>query len=306
MGIDRGGAVDGVDNLTVTLQFGHYPYVVEAALQGFFDRVDPDWRIRRLGERLEARAFLGFMRTWLPAGIVDTTGALLPPATGTPQGGVVSPVLANVSLHYALELGFEKVLKPRCRGEACLLRDAEDDRCAFAYPEEAARCSAAWGPRLEKFGLTLAPEPTRRLPFSRPPSPGLTSCEFLGFEVRWGQDRAGKAHLKRRPARPKLRASLPRFPQGCRENRHRRLRVRVKQLNGKLRGDSHSSGVHGNSARLKQFFDGARRILLKWLNRRRPRRSSSWQGVTARVEPFKVERPRLVGHPKTRSATALA
>jgi RNA-directed DNA polymerase len=215
-------------------------------------------------------------------------------------------VLSNVYLHYALDLWFERVIKPQCRGEACLLRDADDDTCAFEHKAEAERFYAALGPRLEKFGLTLATEKTRILPFSRQPSPGPSSFEFLGFEFRWGQDRAGKAHLKRRTARAKLRASLQRFTQWCQENRHRRLSVLFKQLNGKFRGYYQYYGVHGNSESLKQFFEGALRILLKWLNRRSQRHSYNWQGFTAILERFKAERPRIVEHPKRRKATAVA
>ena len=127
-----------------------------------------------------------------------------------------------------LDVWFEKVLKPQCRGEACLRRYADDYVCAFEDQAEAERFYAALGPRLEKFGLTLAAEKTRILPFSRQQPPGQSSFEFLGFEFRWGQDRAGKAHLKRRTARAKLRASLQRFTQWCRENRHRRLQVLFK------------------------------------------------------------------------------
>jgi RNA-directed DNA polymerase len=205
-----------------------------------------------------------------------------------------------------LALWFEKVINPQGRGEACLLRYADDYICAFEYQAAAARFYAALGPRLEKFGLTLAAEKTRILPFSRQPPPGQGSVEFLGFELRWGQDRAGKAHLKRRTARAKLRASLPRFTQWCRENRHRRLGVLFKQLNTKLRGYSNYSGVHGNSASLQHFFDGALRILLKWLNRRSQRSSYNGQGFKATLEHFKVEQPRIVRQPKTRRATAMA
>jgi len=300
------GALDAVDNLTVKLQFGRYKYVVEADIKGFFDNMDHDWMIRMLEERIEDRAFLGLIRKWLRAGILDTTGAIIHPVTGTPQGGVVSPVLSNVYLHYVLDLWFEKVIKPQCRGEACLLRYADDYICAFEDQAEAERFYAALGPRLEKFGLTLAAEKTRILPFRRQQPTGQGSFEFLGFEFRWGWDRAGKAHLKRRTARAKLRASLPRFTQWCQENRQRRLRMLFKQLNSKLRGYYHYYGVHGNSASLKQFFDGALRILLKWLNRRSQRHSYNWQGFTAILEHFKVERPRIVGYPKTRRATAMA
>jgi len=215
-------------------------------------------------------------------------------------------VLSNVYLHSVLDLWFEKVVKPRCRGEACLIRYADDYICAIEYQGEAERFYAALGPRLEKFGLILAPEKTRIHPFSRQPSPGQSSFEFLGFEFCWGQERAGKAHLKRRTVRAKLRASLQRFTQWCQENRQLRLRMLFKQLNVKLRGYYNYYGVHGNSASLKQFFDGALRILLKWLNRRSQRRSYTWQGFAAMLERVKVERPRIVGHPKTRQAPAMA
>jgi hypothetical protein len=210
------------------------------------------------------------------------------------------------TLHYVLDVWCEKVIKPQCRGEACLLRYADDYICAFEYQAEAERFYAALGPRLEKFGLALATEKTRILPFSRQQPTGQGRFEFLGFEFRWGQDRAGKAHLKRRTARAKLRTSLQRFTQWCQENRHLRLSVLFARWNTKLRGYYNYYGVHGNSLSLKQFFDGALRILLKWLNRRSQRRSYSWQGFTAILERFKVERPRLVGHLKTRKAPAMA
>jgi RNA-directed DNA polymerase len=300
------GALDAIDKLTVKLQFGRYHYVVEADIKGFFDSVDHDWMIRMLTERIDDRAFLGLIRKWLRAGILETTGAILHPVTGTPQGGVLSPVLSNVYLHYVLDLWFEKVIKPQGRGEACLLRYADDYICAFESKAEAERFYAALGSRLEKFGLTLAAEKTRILPVSRHQPPGQGRFEFLGFEFYWGRDRAGKAHLKRRTARAKLRASLQRFTQWCRETRHRRLRELFKRLNGNLRGYYQYYGVHGNSRSLQQFFDGVQRILLKWLNRRSQRRSYTWQGFTAILEHFKIERPRIVGYPKMRKATAMA
>jgi RNA-directed DNA polymerase len=300
------GAGDAVDKLTVKLQFGYYHYVVEADIKGFFDNLDQEWLVRMLAERIEDRALLGLIRKWLRAGILDTTGAILHPVTGTPQGGVVSPVLSNVYLHYVLDLWFEKVIKPQCRGEACLLRYADDYLCAFESKVEAERFYAALGPRLEKFGLTLAAEKTRILPFSRHQPLGQGRFEFLGFEFYWGRDRGGKAHLKRRTARAKLRASLQRFTHWCRENRHRRLSELFTQVNSKLRGYYQYYGVHGNSTSLQQFFDGVVRRLLKWLNRRSQRPSYNWQGFTALLTHFKIERPRIVRHRQTRQATAMA
>jgi RNA-directed DNA polymerase len=125
------GALDAVDRLTIKLQFGRYNFVVEADIKGFFDNIDHDWMMRMLAERIEDGAFLRLIRKWLRAGVLDTDGQILHPVTGTPQGGIISPILANVYLHYALDLWFHHVVKPRCGGEACLIRYADDVVCAF-------------------------------------------------------------------------------------------------------------------------------------------------------------------------------
>jgi RNA-directed DNA polymerase len=296
------GALEAVDTLTIKLQFGRYAWVVEADLKKFFDTIDHDGMVRMLAERIDDGALLRLIRKWLKAGVLDTDGTVLHPVTGTPQGGTVSPILANVFLHYALDLWFEKGVKQHCRGEAWLLRYADDFVCAFEDQADAERFSNVLGQRLEKFGLELSGAKTRIIPFSRHRQAGKTSFEFLGFEFRWGKDRKGRDHLKRRTARKKLRASLKRFTVWCKENRHRRLPVLFQRRNATLRGYYHYYGVHGNAASLKEFFNQTIRLLLKWLNRRSQRHSYTWQGYTAVLERFQVARPRLVGRPKTRQA----
>jgi RNA-directed DNA polymerase len=296
------GALEAVDTLTIKLQFGQYAWVVEADIKKFFDTIDHDWMVRMLAERIDDGALLRLIRKWLKAGVLDTDGMVLHPATGTPQGGTVSPVLANVFLHYVLDIWFEKVVKQHCRGEACLIRYADDFVCAFEDQADAERFYNVLGQRLGKFGLELSGAKTRIIPFSRHRQAGKTSFEFLGFAFRWGKDRKGKDHLKRRTARKKLRSALKRFTAWCKENRHHRLPELFKRLNAKLRGYYNYYGVHGNAASLKEFFNKAMRILLKWLNRRSQRHSYTWQGFTAVLEHFKVARPRIVGRPKTRQA----
>ena len=298
------GALDAVDKLTIKLQFGRYNWVVEADIKGFFDNIDHAWMMRMLAERIEDRALLWLIKKWLKAGVLDTDGQVLHPVTGTPQGGIISPILANVYLHYAVDLWFEKVVKHQCRGEACLIRYADDFVCAFERQEEAERVYAMLGQRLGKFGLELSADKTRVIPFSRQPPAPKTSFEFLGFEFRWDKDRVGKAHVTRRTARKKLRNSLKRFTQWCRENRHLRLGVLFARLNAKLRGYYNYYGVPGNFASLKQFFSQALGILKKWLNRRSQRRSYNWAGYTELLAHFKIDRPRIVGRPKTRMATS--
>jgi RNA-directed DNA polymerase len=299
------GALDAVDKLTIKLQFGRYNWLVEADIRAYFDSVNHDWMVRMLQERIDDRALLRLIKKWLKAGILDTDGKVIHPATGTPQGGIVSPVLANVYLHYVLDLWFHKVVKKYCRGEACLIRFADDFVCAFQYREDAERFYKALGKRLEKFGLALSADKTRVIPFSRHNSPGKTSFDFLGFEFRWGKDRGGKAHLKRRTSRKKLRASFRRFTEWCKKNRHLKVRVLLKGLNAKLRGYYNYYGVHGNFASLKQFYDGVIRILFKWLNRRSHRRSYNWTGFKEMLDHFEVEQPRIVGRPKTRRAASI-
>jgi RNA-directed DNA polymerase len=193
--------------------------------------------------------------------VLDTDGQGLHPVPGTPQGGTVSPVLANVFLHYVLDIGFEKVVQRHGRGEACRRRYADDVVCAFADQAEAERFYNVLGRRLETCGLELSGAKTRIIPFSRYRQGGKMRCEFLGFAVRWGKDRQGKDHLTRRTARKKLRSALTRFTAWGKEHRHLRLPGLFQRLNAKLRGSDNDYGVHGNAASLQEFFNKARRIL---------------------------------------------
>ncbi len=179
--------------------------MVEADIKGFFDKIDHEWLLKMLAERIDDKALLWLIEKWLKAGVLDTDGKVLHPETGTPQGGIVSPILANVYLHYALDLWFEKVVKPHCSGEACLIRFADDFVCAFEKQEDVQRFYEVLGKRLGKFGLELSAEKTRIIPFSATNLPGKTSFDFLGFEFRWGKDRAGKPQIKKGTARKRLR-----------------------------------------------------------------------------------------------------
>jgi RNA-directed DNA polymerase len=189
-----------------------------------------------LEERREDGAFWRLLKQWLKAGGLDTDGQGLHPATGTPQGGSISPILAHVYVHYALDLWFHKVVKPRCRGEACRIRDADDVVCAVQNQVDAERFSQAWGQRLRPFGLEVSAAKTRVIPVRRHQAPGHTSFDLLGFEVRWGQDRTGKPHLKRRPWRQKRRNALQRVTDGCKEKCRARQKDWVRELHAQRRG----------------------------------------------------------------------
>lgn len=292
------GALDAVDKLTVKLQFGKYNYVVEADIKGFFDNIDHEWLLKMLAERVDDKAFLWLIGKWLKAGVLDTDGKVLHPETGTPQGGIVSPILANVYLHFVLDLWFQKVVIPHCGGEACLIRFADDFVCAFEKEEDARRFYEALGERMGKFKLELSAEKTRIIPFSANRVLGSSSFDFLGFEFRWGKDRAGKPHVNRRTARKSLRGSLIRFKLWCKDNRHRRLSDLFKALNVKLRGYFNYFGVHGNLSSLALFHYRAIRFLWKYLNQRSQRKSYNWEGFKQLLAQFGVVKPHIVNRPK--------
>jgi group II intron reverse transcriptase/maturase len=257
----QGGALAAVDTLTMKLQCGRYAWGVAADIQPFFDTIDHAWMVRMGAERSDAGALLRLSRKWRKAGGLDTDGQVLHPVTGTPQGGTGSPVLAKVFLHYVRDIWCDKVVKRHWRGEACLMRYADDVVCAFEAQAEAARFDTVLGRRLEQCGLELSGAKTRLIPFSRYRQAGKMRCEFRGFACRWGKDRKGQAPRKRRTARQQLRSALQRFTAWGKAHRHLRLPVLFQRLNAKLRGDYHSYGVHGNAASLQEFLHKAIRIL---------------------------------------------
>jgi hypothetical protein len=252
--------------------------VVEAESTGVVDTIDDAGRMRMLAERIDDRARRRLIQQWRNAGVLDTDGQGRHPGTGTPPGGVVSPILAHVDRHSAVDRWVDKVVKPSWRGEACRIRYADECVWAFERQPEAERFYPLLGQRLGTFGLERAAETTRGMPCRRQPPAPKTSCACLGLAVRGDKDRAGKDHGTRRTARKKLRNALKRCTQWCRENRHRRLGVLLARLNAKLRGHDNDDGVPGNSAGLKPFFSQAIRILQTWLHRRSQRRRDNWAG----------------------------
>lgn len=252
-----------------------------------------DWMMRMLEQRINDRAFVNLIRKWLKAGVLDTDGMIIHPATGTPQGGSISSILSNIYLHYALDLWMEKVVKPRCEGEAYLCRFADDFICAFRYKADAERFYEALGVRLGKFGLELAEDKTRIIRFTRYRKDEKTYFEFLGFEFKWGVDRKGRNIVKRRTSRKRLRRSIRNLKEWIRKNRNWRLKKLFWKLNAKLRGYYNYYGIIGNYYSLKEFFELAKKMLYKWLNRRSQRRSFNYRGFSQVCEYYRIVKPRI-------------
>jgi RNA-directed DNA polymerase len=294
-------AHDAVAELTRELQFGPFHTVVEADIRGFFDHMDHDWLLEMLEQRIDDRAFLGLIRKWLKAGILETDGKVINPETGTPQGGIVSPVLANVYLHYALDLWFDRVVKKACRGKAILTRYADDWVCAFQHEDDAERFYRVLPRRLKKFGLEIAQEKTNKLPFSRRDLRKGKRFIFVGFEFYWDYDRKGQARVKRRTAPKKLQAASRRIKLWIKQERHLSKRDFVRGLNRRLTGHYNYFGIIGNGNSINRFYQWAMECTMKWLNRRGGKRMSFsretfWRAANRGL----FRRPRIMVGPSRR------
>lgn len=288
------GAHDAIQALTRELQFGGHHFVTEVDIKGFFDNIRWDWLERMLSQRIGDGAFLRLIGKWLRAGIVEEDGRLIHPQTGTPQGGIVSPVLANIYLHYALDLWFERMIQPKQCGHCRMIRYADDFVVCFEYRHEAEAFDLALKARLAKFGLEVATDKTRTLRFGRNGGPHNGRFDFLGFEFYWEPDRKGQPRVKRRTATQRWQAGMRRMREWIREHRHLKLRQLLKTLRTKLQGTWNYYGLIGNYRRLKIFYEETLRTLYKWLNRRSQRPSLDWRNLNRLLERFQIPRPRIV------------
>jgi RNA-directed DNA polymerase len=287
-------AREAIEDLQFNLQFGKYGYVVEADIRGFFDKIDHNWLLRMLRERIDDAAFLNLIRKWLKAGILDTDGRIIHPESGTPQGGIVSPVLANVYLHFGLDLWFEKRVKINCKGEAFILRYADDFICAFRYREDAERYYQELPKRLDTFNLAVAPEKTALIRFSRF-HPGMERrIFFLGFETYWMEDSSGVVKVKQRTARKKLQGACRRIKEWIKENRHLKGRAFIKALNKRLQGHYNYYNIPGNLESIWRFYFWALECAFKWLNRRGGKRKSfTWKAFNKAIEILGIAIPKM-------------
>jgi len=293
----RIGATNALEDLYKELRNGQYHYIVEADIKGYFDNIDHEILLNMLNQRIDDKSFIRLIRKWLKAGILDTDDKIICSATGTPQGGIVSPVLANIYLHYALDTWFEQVVKPQSVGKAYLCRYADDFVCAFSNEFDAQRFYNELGKRLAMFNLQLAEDKTHIIRFSRFQKTEKTHFEFLGFEFRWGKSRFGKTVLKRRTSPKKLRKAIVNYAKWCKENCHKRASILFREINSKLRGYYNYYGLAGNSKALGSFFYWAKVNLLKWLNRRSQRRSYTWQAFNDLIKYFNLAKPRIIRRP---------
>ncbi len=258
--------------------------------------LDHDWLMRMLELRIGDPWILRLIRKWLGAGILDH-GQVTTPDRGTPQGGPASPVLANVYLHYALDLWFEKVVRPRCEGKATLIRFADDFVVLFQSEEDAKRFAAALPKRLAKFNLTLAEEKTHLLPFGRRHWRSGQShphyFDFLGFRHHLGTDRKGRMAVVRIPSPKSVRKFLVEVKVWLREHRHDRPRDQQAALARKLGGFYQYFALWHTTLKLHGVQREVLKLWKRTLERRSQRGARTWR-LWARHPWFTLPDPKVL------------
>jgi len=274
-------------------------WVVEVDIRKFFDEVDHRQLRAILRQRVSDGDLLRLINKWLKAGALEE-GANQRLGKGTPQGGVISPMLANIFLHEVLDQWFEAEVKPRLQGEAHLVRFADDAILVFEREADARRVLAVLSKRFGRYGLRLHPDKTRLVPFLKPtkgrrgPQPKPGTFDLLGFTHYWARSRKGKWVIKRKTAKDRQRRVLQAFNHWCRRYRHHSVPWQWEALSRKLRGVYAYYGIIGNVPSLRQIRYQLERIWQKWLNRRSQHGRMPWARFRQLLTAFPLPAPRRV------------
>lgn len=268
-----------IDYLFKEVSFKEMHYIIDADLKNYFGSIDHGELRKFLTHRVKDGVILKMIDKWLKAGIMEE-GQLTYPSEGTPQGGVISPLLSNIYLHYVLDEWFEKEIQPRLSGKSFIVRFADDFVMGFEKSVDAQRVMAVLPKRFEKFKLTLHPEKTKIVNLNSKRGEGSRSFDFLGFTHYLSKSRKGKVILKRKTSSNKLTQALSKTQVWIKSNRHKKLNELIYDLNIKLRGHYNYYGVTFNSRSINRYYEQVKRILHKWINRRGGKKVWNWNKFT--------------------------
>ena len=272
------GCHDALRMLNNIIETKKISYIVDADIKGFFDHVDHEWLIKCVEQHIKDPRIIRLIKRFLRAGIIEKT-EFEETTEGTPQGSILSPILANIYMYYILTLWFERKVKKNLKGECYITIYADDFVCCFQYKHEAELFMNKLLPeRLKKFNLEVAEEKTRLIEFGRfakerSKNGKVDTFDFLGFTHYCGKSKKGYFRVKRKTSKKKLNKSIKEFRIWIRNNRNLRATTIIKLLNIKLRGYYQYYGITDNGESLNKFLHVIKRTLWKWLNRRSQRRS---------------------------------
>ena len=292
---------DALETIDKTIMTKPVNYVVDMDIEKFFDTVDHEWMLKCVRQRIVDPSLLRLIARFLKSGIMEE-GKYQETEEGTPQGGIISPLLANIYLHYVLDLWFEKKVKKGLKGYAQLVRYADDFVVCFQYGDEACKFGEMLRERLSKFGLKISEKKSKIIEFGRYAGlralrggKGVETFDYLGFTHYCGKSRKGKFMLGRKTAKKKFRQEMKSLNQWLKAVRNQvKLEEWWKVLGQKLRGHYQYYGISGNYRGIQQFFWEAQRLTHKWVNRRSQRKSYNWEQYNHLLEHNPLPKPRIM------------
>ncbi|MFP7474199.1 group II intron reverse transcriptase/maturase [Niallia taxi] len=275
-------------------------YVVDVDIKGFFDNVDHKWMMEFLNHRIADPNLLNIINRFLKGGYMEE-GRKYKTDTGTPQGGVISPILANIYLHYVLDLWFEKLVRKRCEGQAYLVRYADDFVCCFQHRRDAEQFYKSLKSRLKKFNLEIAEDKTKVIPFGRFAEHNAKrigkgkpeTFDFLGFTHYCGTSKQGKFRVKRKTSRKKVQGKLKESKEWLKQNRNKNIHLIMDRFKRSLMGYYNYYCITDNIQTVNDFREKIESLLFKWLNRRSQRKSFTWDKFRLFLYKFPLPTPRI-------------
>jgi len=284
-------------------------WIIEVDIRQFFDSIDHTHLREFVSRRVRDGALRRLIGKWLKSGVMEGSELSLS-ETGTPQGGVISPLLANIYLHYVLDEWFEKQVKPLMRGKCRLIRYADDFVIIFQLKYDAERVMAVISKRFEKYGLEVHPEKTKLIDFRSPTHFGRCreeksndsknskrrpeTFDLLGFTHYWGKTKSGNWAVQRKTMKSRLVRSIQKIEQWCRCNRHKPIREQWRELCTMVRGHYGYYGITGNVRALERFLHQVERSWQRWLNRRNNRRNFVWEKFKLILAQYSLPTPKIV------------
>lgn len=272
-------------------------YIVKVDIKEFFEQLDHKKLMEFLSIRIADPKLRRLVGKFLKAGVVEE-GKFLPTSTGTPQGGIISPLLANIYLHYVLDVWFEEKVSKKAKGAAYLIRYADDFVCCFQDRQEAISFYHKLIERLRSFHLEVAADKSKVIAFGRDSlnSPKPQTFDFLGFTHYTGRSKKGSFRVKRKTSRTKFTASLKRCKEWLRTNRNTQTASIMRQLSTKVVGYYRYYGITDNTEALVRFRSEVSKLLFKWLNRRSQKRSFDWNKFNLFLKRYPLPTPKITVH----------
>ena len=282
-----------IDYMFKEVSFKKMHYIIDADIKDYFGSIDHGILRNFLNHRVRDGVIRKMLNKWLKAGILEDK-QLSYPKKGTPQGGVISPLISNIYLHYVLDEWFVDEVQPRLRGKSSIVRYADDFVLIFENMADVERVMEVLPKRFKKYNLELHPLKTKIIDLNNKGEKSKRGFEFLGFTHYLGKSRKGKSILKRKTSKNKFTLALNKMRKWIKENRHRKIKEIIDELNVKLRGYYNYYGITFNSLGVNRYFQEVRRILYKWINRRGGKSVWRWKRFEMLIDAWiPIIKPRV-------------